>query len=64
MFFSNMDFNFTHFANFNSAHFETARIFVNLGKITTWFISLANFYFGYLKGSHFKHELYFSSFCV
>ena len=27
---------------------------VNLGKITKWPISLANFHFGYLKGARFK----------
>ena len=56
-----MDFNFTHFDNLKFAYFE---IEVNLGKLTKWTISLANFHFGYLKGGHFKHRLDFCSFCV
>ena len=47
-----MDFNFTHFANFKFVYFE---IKVNLGKLTKLSISLANFYFGYLKGARFKY---------
>ena len=35
------------------------KVLVNLGKITKWSISLANFYFGYLKGACFKYGLYF-----
>ena len=43
MLFSNIDFNFTHFADFSFAYFEIEKSWVNLGKITKWLISLANF---------------------
>ena len=50
-----VDFNFTHFANFKFDYFEIEEQFwVNLGKITRWPISLENFHFGYLKGARFK----------
>ena len=65
MLFSNMNFNVAHFINFDFAHFEIEESFgVNLGKITEWSISRANFHFGYLKGARFKYEFYFCSFCV
>ena len=44
--FSSMDFTLAHFANFNFAHFEIEKkVYANLGKITKWSISLANFHF-------------------
>ena len=53
--FKDVDFNFTHFANFKFAYFEIEEQFwVNLGKITKWPILLENFHFGYLKGARFK----------
>ena len=63
--FKDVDFNFTHFANFKFACFEIEVSFwMNLVKLTKWPISLANFHFGYLKGARFKYKLYFCSFCV
>ena len=48
MFFSNMDFNFAHFANFNFAYFEIEESFGLVRvKLTKKSISLANFQFGY-----------------
>ena len=54
-----MDFNFTHFTNFKFAYFE-----MELAKLTKWPISLANFHFGYLKGTHFifAHFVYKGNF--
>ena len=40
------------------------KFWVNLGKIRKWPISLANFHFGYIKGTRFKYRLYFSPFSV
>ena len=64
MLFSNIDFNFTHFADFSFAYFEIEESWVNLGKITKWLISLANFHFGYLQGACFRYGFYFCSICV
>ena len=65
MLFSNMDFDFAHFAHFNFAHFEIEENFgLILGKIRKWLISLAKFHFGYSKGARFNYGLYFRSFCV
>ena len=48
-----VDFNFTHFANFKFPYFEIEVIFgLILSKLTKRTYSLANF--GYLKGSRFK----------
>ena len=44
--FKDVDFNFTHFANFKF-------------KLTKWPISLANFHFVYLKGARFKYFIKF-----
>ena len=45
MAFSNMDFNFAHFANFSFAHFKVEKkVWVNLGKITKWMISISGIY--------------------
>ena len=43
-------FNFTHFANLKNWR----KFWVNLGKVTKGPISLANFHFGYLKGTRLK----------
>ena len=60
-----MNFNFTHFAKFNIAHFEVeVSLWLTWVNLTKWPISLANFHFRYLKGARFKYKLYFCSFCV
>ena len=44
--FPSMNITLAYFANFNFAHFEIEKkICANLGKITKWSISLANFHF-------------------
>ena len=49
MAFSNMDFNFARFAHFSFARFKVEKkVWVNLGKITKWMISFANFHFRFL----------------
>ena len=49
MLFSNIDFNFANFANFNFAHFEIEESFRLIWvKLQNLLISLANFHFGYL----------------
>ena len=55
--FKNVDFNFTHFANFKFACFEIEESFRLI-----WV--LENFHFGYLKGARFKERLHFYSFCL
>ena len=54
-----VDVNFTHFSNLKFVYFE-----MELGKLTKWLISLANFHFGHLKGARFKYRFYFRSLCV
>ena len=62
MLFSNMDFNFPRFANFNFPHFEIEEsLRLVWVKITKRSISLANFHFGYLKDARFRYGLYFCS---
>ena len=64
MLFSNMDFKFAHFTNFDFGSLEIEKGWANLSKITKCSISLANFHFMYLKGLCFKYGTYFCSFCV
>ena len=53
--FKNVDFNFTHFANLEFAHFEIEEsVGLIWVKLQNWTISLGNFHFGYVKGAHFK----------
>ena len=49
--FKDVDFNFTHFAN--CLFWNWRKFWFNLGKITKWPISLANFHFGYIKKCSF-----------
>ena len=56
--FQDVDFKFPSF------EIEVSSIWINLGKLTKWPISLANFHVVYLKGARFKYRLYFCSFCV
>ena len=54
--FKDVDFDFTHFANFKRSSFEIEESFELIWVIwvTKWPISLANFHFGYLKSARFK----------
>ena len=52
--FKDVDFSFTHFANFKYAYFNIEVSFWLVWLNLQWPISLANFDFGYLKGACFK----------
>ena len=65
IFFSNMDFNFAHFAHFNFVHFEIEESFALICvKLQNGQFHLQISVSGYLKDARFRYGLHFCSFCV